>query len=150
EKPTRSVLLQRAAQAFMSAESMESAFNEKPEADRTRAEYLKVINAYQRVYIITPHTGYADNALVAIARLYEAMHDDADAIRTLTFMIHEYPSTPFKESAEKDLIRLQGGIDQLQGGTAQPQGGATAKSVAVDNVRYWEAENSLRIVVDLS
>ena len=136
EKPTRSALLQKAGQAYMSAEAMDSALNEKAETDRTRSEYLKVINAYQRVYIITPHTGYADNALMAIARLYEEMHDNANAIRTLTFMIREYPGTPFKDSAQKDVIRLQGG-------TAQ-------KTIAVDNVRYWEAENSLRVVVDLS
>src|ERR1700758_5138964 len=105
---SRSALLQKATQAYMSAEALESALNEKPEADRSRAEYLKVINAYQRVYIITPHTGYADDALMAIARLYEEMHDDADAIRTLTFMIHEYPGTPFKDAAQKDLVRLEG------------------------------------------
>ena len=50
---------------------MEATLNEKPEGQRTRAEYLKVINAYQRTYIITPHTGFADDALMSIARLYE-------------------------------------------------------------------------------
>src|SRR5690242_8863633 len=109
---TRSALLQKAAQAYMSAESMESALNEKQEVDRTRAEYLKVINAYQRTYLITPHTGYADNALMAIARLYEAIHDNANAISTLTFLVREYPSTPFKDTAEKDVVRLQGGTVQ--------------------------------------
>jgi N-acetylmuramoyl-L-alanine amidase len=131
-----SALLQKARQAFMSAEALESALNEKPEADRTRAEYLKVINEYQRVYLITPHTGYADNALMAIARLYEEIHDNANAIRTLTFMIREYPGTPFKDTAEKDVVRLQGGTVQ--------------KTVAVDNIRYWEAQNSVRVVVDIT
>jgi N-acetylmuramoyl-L-alanine amidase len=120
----------------MSAEALESALNEKPEADRTRAEYLKVINEYQRVYLITPHTGYADNALMAIARLYEEIHDNANAIRTLTFMIREYPGTPFKDTAEKDVVRLQGGTVQ--------------KTIAVDNIRYWEAQNSVRVVVDIT
>src|ERR1041384_1446509 len=106
---SRSALLLKATQAYMSAEALESALNEKPEAERTRAEYLKVINAYQRVYLITPHTGYADNALMAIARLYEEIHDNANAVRTLTFMLHEYPGTPFKDTAEKDMVRLQGG-----------------------------------------
>src|SRR5215467_3600155 len=118
----KSVLLQRAHEAYLAAQALEGTLNEKPEADRSRAEYLKVINAYQRVYIITPHTGYADDALMAIARLYEEMHDDADAIRTLTFMIHEYPGTPFKDSAQKDLVRLEGA-------TVQPQIGAVAKTV---------------------
>src|SRR5438552_14765964 len=136
EKVTRSALLQKAAQAYMSAESMESSLNEKTEQDRTRAEYLKVINAYQRVYLITPHTGYADNALMAIARLYEEIHDNANAVRTLTFMLHEYPGTPFKDTAEKDMVRLQGGT--------------VHQTVAVDNIRYWEAQNSVRVVVDIT
>src|SRR5579862_5957598 len=109
---SRSALLQKAGQAYMAAEALESALNEKPEAERTRAEYLKVINAYQRVYIITPHTGWADNALMAIARLYEETHDSANAIRTLNFLIREYPSTPFKDTAEKDIVQLQGGTVQ--------------------------------------
>src|SRR5437016_2267608 len=136
EKATRSALLQKAAQAYMSAESMESALNEKPEQDRARADYLKAINAYQRVYLITPHTGYADNALMAVARLYEEIHENANAVRTLTFMLREYPSTPFKDTAEKDLVRLQGGI--------------VHQTVAVDNIRYWEAQNSVRVVVDIT
>ena len=64
-----SLLLQKAHQAYVSAQALEAELTGKAEADRTRAEYLKVINAYQRVYLITPHTGYADNALMAIAKL---------------------------------------------------------------------------------
>ena len=101
-------LLQKAHQAFISAQALETELNAKPESERTRAEYLKSINAYQRVYQITPHTSYADDGLIAIARLYEAIHDNPDAIRTLTFLIREYPSTPFKDAAEKDLARLKG------------------------------------------
>ena len=44
-------------------------------------------------------------------------------------------STPFKDTAEKDLARLHG--VKLQ------------KTAAVENVRYWEGQNSLRVVVDL-
>src|SRR5262245_55749116 len=120
-------LLEKARQAYVSARALESELNAKKEAERTRELYLRVIRAYQRVYLITPHTGYADDALVVIARLYEEMHDSANAIRTLTFMIREYPATPFKDSAQKDLVRLQGGTVQ--------------KTVGVDNVLYWEEEN---------
>jgi N-acetylmuramoyl-L-alanine amidase len=136
EKSARSALLQKARQAYMAAQALESELNEKPEADRTRAEYLKVISAYQRTYLITPHTGYADNALMAIARLYEEIKDSADAIKTLNFLIREYPSTPFKDTAEKDLARLNGV--------------AVQKTNAVDNIRYWEAQNSVRVVVDVT
>src|SRR5436190_335685 len=128
--------LQRAAEAFKSAEVQEGALNEKPQAERTRAEYLKVINAYQRTYLITPRSGYSDNALMAIARLYEEINDKAAAIRTLNFLIREYPGSPFKDAAEKDLTRLSGSPEQ--------------RTAAIENVRYWEMPDSVRIVVDVA
>src|SRR5262245_3099059 len=128
-------LLQKAHQAYTVAQSIETELNEKPQAERMRADYLKVISAYERVYLITPHTGYADNSLMTIARLYEEIGADADAIKTLKFLIREYPASPFKDSAEKDVARLSG--IKLQ------------RTVAVDNVRFWEAPNSVRIIVDL-
>ena len=129
-------LLQKARQAYVSAQALESELNEKLEADHPRAEYLKAISAYQHVYLTTPHTGYADNALMTVARLYEEIHDNAAAIRTLNFLIQGYPGTPFKDAAEKDLARLKGV--------------ALQKTAAVDNVRYWEAPNSVRVVIDVT
>jgi N-acetylmuramoyl-L-alanine amidase len=128
-------LLQKAQAAYNTAQILEAELNEKPEADRTQSEYLKAIKAYQRVYLITPRTGYADNSLMTIARLYEEMKSKRDAIKTLQFLIREYPATPFKDMAEKDLARLNGVKVQ--------------KTVAVDNVRFWEAPNSARVIVDL-
>ena len=40
--------------------------------------------------------------MIAIARLYEETKNNAGAIKTLKFLIHEYPSSPFKDAAEKD------------------------------------------------
>lgn len=128
--------LQRAHEAFVSAEAQDGELNEKPPAERTRAEYLKVINAYRRVYLITPRTGYADNALMTIARLYEEINEKSAAIGTLTFLLREYPGTPFKDSAEKDLMRLSGAPDQ--------------HAAAVDNIRYWEMQDSVRVVIDVT
>ena len=88
--------LQRAADAFKAAEVQEGALNEKPQAERARADYLKVINAYQRTYLITPKSGYADNALMAVARLYEEINDKAAAIRSLNFLLREYPGSPLR------------------------------------------------------
>ena len=128
--------LQRAAEAFKSAEVQEAELNEKPQAERTRADYLKVINAYQRTYLITPRSGYADNALMAVSRLYEEINDKAAAIRSLNFLLREYPGSPFKDSAERDLSRLSGAPEQ--------------RTAAVENVRYWEMQDSIRVVVDVS
>ncbi len=131
-----SSLLQKAREAYRSAETLGAELNKKPETERPRSAYLKVIHAYERVYLITPRTGFADNALIAVARLYEEINDKPAAIRTLTFLIREYPETPFKESAEKDLARLQGVAERKTG--------------AVENIRYWDAPNSVRVVVDLT
>jgi N-acetylmuramoyl-L-alanine amidase len=127
--------LQKSREAYNSAQMLESELNEKPEADRTRTEYLKVIKAYQRVYLITPRSAYADNSLMTIARLYEEIKSKAEAIKTLQFLIREYPKTPFRDAAEKDLARLNG---------AKVQG-----TVPVDNIRYFNEQNSVRVIVDL-
>ncbi len=129
-------LLQKAHEAFLAAQSLESELNEKPEESRSRNEVVRVINAYQRVYLITPRTGYADNALVTMARLYEEIKDSRAAIRTLNFLLREYPSTPFRNTAEADLARLQGVPER--------------KTQVVENIRYWEAPNAIRIVVDVT
>ena len=128
-------LLEKARQAYVSAQALEASLDERPENDRSRDEYLKVINAYQRVIVITPHTAYADDSLIAIARLYEETKNNAGAIKTLKFLIHEYPSSPFKDAAERDIARLSG--------VPPPKAGL------VDNIRYWEAQNSVRVVVDV-
>jgi N-acetylmuramoyl-L-alanine amidase len=117
---------------------MERALNDKSPEQRTRNEYLKVIDAYQRVYVITPHTNYADNALLTMAHLYEEAKDSRAAIRTLHFLIQEYPKTPFRDAAERDIARLQGVSERK------------LPSVAVDNIRFWETGNAVRVVVDLS
>src|SRR5262249_12486330 len=117
------LLLQKAHQAYTVAQSLEAELNEKPQADRMRADYLKVISAYERFYLTPPPTGYADTWLMTIARLYEEIRADADAIKTLKFLIREYPASPFKDSAEKDIARLSG--IKLQ------------RTVAVDNIRFW-------------
>ena len=102
---------QKASAQFRTAEKAEAALNEKPEANRSRADYLKVIRAYERVYLITPKTSWADNALTSIARLYEVMKDSKKAVKTLQFLLQEYPQTPFREMATSDVARLNGAGD---------------------------------------
>src|SRR5262252_281942 len=131
-----SSLFRKAHEAYTLAQSLEAELKQKPETDRTRADYLKVINTFQRVYRITPQTQYADNSLMAIAKLYEEMKSNQDVIKTLKFLIHEYPTSPFRETAERDLARLNGARVQ--------------KTVSVDNVRYWDGPNSVRIIIDVT
>jgi len=150
-------LLQQAANAYTAAQQANKVLSEKPQAEQTRSEVLKVVNAYERVYMITPHTSYADDALVAVARLYESIKDYPAAVKTLNFLVHEYPQSPFKAAATRDITRL-GGSDSV---SSTPEVRAEAKTdaktdakpsatVTIENIKYWEAEKSVRVVVDLS
>lgn len=144
-----SSLLGRARDAFNSAQQLEAALSSKAPADRTRAEYIKVINTYQRVYLITPHTGYADNALIAMARLYEDIKDTRAALRTWHFLLSEYPQTSFAGDAQKAIERLDG-LTEVQAIPVSKEAQAPKKEIAVvENIRYWEAPNSVRVVVDV-
>ena len=137
----QSTLSQQASAAFLDSAEARSRLNEKPPAERTRADYLKVINAYERVYLITPHTGYADNALITMARLYEEIKD--------TRQRSEDPAVScfvnirrlrFGTLRKRDIARLE----------RQPSEIEPRKDAAVDNIRYWEETNSVRVVVDVS
>jgi len=130
-------LLQKAREAYNTAQSLETDLSQKAASQRLRDDYLRVVKAYQRVYMLTPHTSYADDALIAIAKLYEETKAKDDAVKTLQFLISQYPTSPFKENAERDIARLT---------STKPQ---KTVVVAVDNVRFWEAQNSVRVIVEL-
>jgi len=143
-----SSLLRKAHEAYTFAQSLETQLNGKPETDRTRTDYLKVITAFERVYLITPHTPFADDSLMAIAKLYEEMKSNQDAIKTLRFLIHDYPTSPFKEAAEKDIARLSSA--RVQKTASAEKTVSVDKTLSVDNIRYWDGPNSVRIIVDVS
>ncbi|HET9942053.1 MAG TPA: N-acetylmuramoyl-L-alanine amidase, partial [Terriglobia bacterium] len=147
---------QQASAQFRTAERLEASLKGEPETNRSRADYLRVIRAYERVYLITPHTAWADNALTTIARLYEEMNDPRNAVKTLQFLLHDYPQTPFRDMAKKDIARLNSVGEATPKDIARPNGGggggeATPKeTAAVENVRFFQEERNVRIVVDLS
>ena len=161
-------LLQQATSAFNSAQQADKTLNEKPQPQQNRVEVLRVINAYQRVYLITPKTSYADDALLAIARLYESIHDHNNAVKTLKFLVNEYPQSPYKKSAERDIATLNTSDEVVPTVPAVPDIATDSRDskdvlkpiarietkpgekVSIDNIRYWPAEKSLRVVVDLS
>jgi len=151
----QSTLAQKAATQFRTAEKAEADLYEKPESDRTRADYLKVIRTYERVYLITPHTAWADNALTSIAKLYEEIKDPKNAVKTLEFLLHEYPQTPFRDVVQRDIARLNGAdvapAAPAPAATAAPSVPATPKEPAsVENIRFWDENQSIRVVVDLA
>jgi N-acetylmuramoyl-L-alanine amidase len=145
----QSNLLQRAQAQYAAAQELEKALNEAPVSSRSRSDYVRVISAYERVYLITPRTSFADNALMTIANLYEQIDEIPAAIRTLNFLIREYPQTPFRDEAREFVARLQSTpADSPVSAVVVPASSQTM--TAVDNLRYWEAQNSVRVVVDVS
>ncbi len=161
-------LRQRASDAYQAAQQEEAVLKEKPLGERARSEYLRVIRLYERVYLITPHTGYADNALINIAALYQEIDDARDAIKTLQFLIREYPGSRFISSARENIEHLMNPptVEPVPIQAAEEAGGelesdAAAESdlepapatrtslVSVDSIRYWESKRSVRVVVDL-
>jgi N-acetylmuramoyl-L-alanine amidase len=155
--PAQSTLLDRARNAFTSAQQLEKDLNAKSRENRTDADYIKVINAFQRVYLITPHTGYADNALISMARLYEEIEDTKGAIRTWKFLLHEYPETRFADDAEKANARLSeisvtptAQVAEIAAETGDKSARPRNGIATIDGIRYWEAPNSVRVVVDVT
>jgi N-acetylmuramoyl-L-alanine amidase len=149
-------LRQQAVSAYETAAQQEASVRDKPASERTRAAYLRVIRLYERVYLITPHSGYADNALINIAALYQEIDDARDAIRTLEFLVREYPGSRFISNAREKIVRLSTSpdkVDSLPSETVDPGADASRSDrtslVSVDRIRYWESPKSVRVVVDL-
>ena len=161
---SQTALRDQAGAAYQAAQQEDIALKKKPATDRSRAEYLRVIRLYERVYLITPHTGYADDSLVNIAALYEEIEDPKDAITTLQFLVREYPSTRFLPTARADIERMNGRAGETEEKAVKEVITAKAPVVAedpseafistaavsIDNVRYWESRRSVRVVVDMN
>lgn len=149
-------LREEAAAAYQHAQAAEIALKERPAGERTRAEYLRVIRQYERVYLITPHTGYADDALLNIAALYEEIDDPGDAMRTLQFLVREYPASRFISNARADLERLTTPsspapeVAELAPDETDTSVASDEVPVAIENIRYWESPKSVRVVVDMA
>ncbi|MFN8008218.1 MAG: N-acetylmuramoyl-L-alanine amidase [Terriglobia bacterium] len=85
---------------------LRTALEGKPASQRNPADYKKVINKYRSVYYLYPTSPQADDALVAVAELYQLMASDQkspgdfeQAIKTYRFLIKEYPGSPYRTDA---------------------------------------------------
>ena len=123
-------LLDEARQAFQRAERLAAELESQPTSERPRADFDRVVRAYRRVYFITPHTGYADDALEREAHWLEEAGDPERAIRRLRFLIRGYPASPHLKAARANLERLK---------RPPPAEETGAAHVRVKNIRYWES-----------
>ncbi|MGB8128749.1 MAG: N-acetylmuramoyl-L-alanine amidase [Candidatus Angelobacter sp.] len=88
------------------AERMRDSLESKPEAERTRKDFQKVMDAYRKVYYTAPSLAKADVAVQAVAELLEdqgrLLNDPKsfkDAIGQLVFLRREYPGSKFRAEA---------------------------------------------------
>ncbi|HWQ03176.1 MAG TPA: AMIN domain-containing protein, partial [Candidatus Nitrosotenuis sp.] len=107
---------QKKAQArsqYERAEKVRTALYGKSPKVRTEKEFLNVISTYRRVYLITPHAEEVTNSLIAIAELYQEMGRQFDAkyfrsaVDTYNFLLHEYPTSRFRDDALFTIALIQ-------------------------------------------
>src|SRR5690349_17680743 len=91
---------QIARSQFDDAERLREALNGKPEKQRTKNDYKRVIDAYRRVYYVAPTSNRADESAMAVGDLlleFGRRFDDRkslqDAIQQYQFLRREYPGS---------------------------------------------------------
>src|SRR5215471_7076223 len=98
---------QQARTQYETAERMREALNGRPAEERTRKAYLKVADAYRKVYYVSPASSKADASVVAVAEILAEMGrqfapDERDlhaAIAQYAFLRHEYPGSKYRVEA---------------------------------------------------
>jgi len=97
---------QAARTQFEKAERIREALDGRPESQRTRRDYQKVIEAYRKVYYTAPTSNKADAAVLAVAELLDEQGrvlNDAksysDAVGQLVFLRREYPGSKYRVEA---------------------------------------------------
>src|SRR5215469_15345223 len=97
---------QAAKAQFEVAERLRESLNGKPESQRTRHDYDRVLDAYRMVYHTAPNSNKADTAVLAVAELLDEqgrvlndVKSFKDAIGQLEFLRREYPGSKFRGEA---------------------------------------------------
>src|SRR5215471_14405741 len=97
---------QAAAVQLQAADRLRESLNGKPESQRTRRDYDRVLDAYRKVYHTAPTFTKADVAVLAVAELLDeqgrVLNDPKsfkDAIGQLEFLRREYPGSKYRAEA---------------------------------------------------
>jgi N-acetylmuramoyl-L-alanine amidase len=97
---------QAARAQFETAERLRDSLESKAEAQRTRQDYQKVIEAYRKVYYTAPTSVKADASVLAVAellddqgRIFSDPKSFKDAIGQLVFLRREYPGSKRRAEA---------------------------------------------------
>jgi N-acetylmuramoyl-L-alanine amidase len=95
------------------AQKMRTSLEGKPQKDRTLEEYKSVVEAYRKVYLITPLALEVTPALMAASELYQDMGRQFDpeyfllSMDTYQFLLKEYPGTKYRQDALFTIAQIQ-------------------------------------------
>ena len=98
---------------FDHAEKDREALEARPEKDRSLKDYSSLVNAYRRVYLITPRAAEVPAALNQVAALYRAMGDLFDekyyqlAVNAYQFLLREYPTSRYREDVMLAIAKIE-------------------------------------------
>jgi N-acetylmuramoyl-L-alanine amidase len=98
---------------FERAVRIRTVLEERPEKERTLADYKQTVAAYQKVYLITPQAEEVTPALIAEAELYQQMARQFDekyfqsAIDTYNFLLKQYPESRYRSEAIFSIAEIQ-------------------------------------------
>jgi len=105
--------LQAAQTQFAAAVAERAALDNKAPADRTLADYKRVVSAYRRVSLTTPKAPEVPEAFFAIGELSTEMGDRFGrpyyqaAVDAYQFLVREYPGNPHRQEVFLRMGQLQ-------------------------------------------
>jgi N-acetylmuramoyl-L-alanine amidase len=99
---------------YLRAQTTEGKLRKSRTLQKSRAEWEKAVLAYRKVVARYPRSGYCDNALLAVGKLYgdmaERFRSDqyrSDAISAYRLLVSHYPSSSLGDDALWAVVQLE-------------------------------------------
>jgi N-acetylmuramoyl-L-alanine amidase len=103
-----------AKKLYEQARTSESRLRQSKKRQTDRAEWEKAVLAYRKVVARYPRSGYCDNALLAVGKLYGEMGERfdsdqyrSDAISAYRMLVSQYPSSSLGDEALWAVVELE-------------------------------------------
>ena len=141
-----------ARKAYGKAAEYHTWLKQLPGSRRSRDRFNRAIYLYRTVVDHDPTYGASDDALFAVATLYQEMAKrftedryERRAIYYFEFVAREYPTTPHRDEAQQRASQLRAPPPTLPAQVA----GSDGALATLSEVRYWSNEDSTRVVLQL-
>jgi N-acetylmuramoyl-L-alanine amidase len=110
----------------------------------------KAIETYEFLRNQYPHSRYQDDALFNIAQLQHVHLKQLETARkTYQELLQRYPRSRYAATARDRIKSIDADLEAAKAARPAPSEVAAGNLVEVRNIRYWNAENYTRVVVDL-